>query len=119
VTLMDDVEAKALSLLATMRQGKRYHKSGTLPGDGAPFLWQVLTRGEKQDCLAAALRRFEELGIPAELRSYHDLEDEVTVQVLCRAMRDPEDASRAFAASADLATGYKTVVIVASHYVIA
>jgi hypothetical protein len=98
---MNPTEAKALSLLSAMRQGKRHTRPGKLPGDGAVFSWQVLTRAEKQECLAAAIGHFAKLGIPAELRAFQDLEDEVVTQVLARAMRDPSEPSRSFAKDVD------------------
>jgi len=95
-----DLEAQALSKLAAMRAGKRHLKPGALPVDGTPFLWRVLTRGEKQECEAAAVARFAEMGIPVELRGHQAFEDELTTQVLWLAMRDADKPERPFATDA-------------------
>ena len=98
---MKDLEAQALSKLAAMRAGKRHLKPGALPGETAPsFVWRVLTRGEKQECTAAATKRFADIGVPPELRGYQDFEDETITQVLWRAMRDADKPERPFATDA-------------------
>jgi hypothetical protein len=99
---VDITTAKAQSQLAAMRAGKRFVRSDELVSgeERAPFVWRVLTRGEKQGCLARAHKRFAaELELPAALRNYMDLEDELVVQCLALAMRDPEDHGRPFAKS--------------------
>jgi hypothetical protein len=65
-------------------------------GDGwseveVPFVWRRLSVRGKQAAIDAATKRFRELEIPPELRSYADWEEELALQVLHRAMRDPGD----------------------------
>jgi hypothetical protein len=62
---------------------------------------RVLSCSEVQECQAAAYVRFRELGIPVDVISLALFEDEVLVQILYRACRDPEDPDRlAFCADA-------------------
>ena len=82
--------AEADSKLAKLARGRRHTKESVVPGTDINFVWRVLTGEEKQACLGNACKRFKDLGIPDSLRSYNDLEDEMTWQVLSMAMRDPD-----------------------------
>lgn len=86
--------AQGDGILAKLIRGRRHTRSSEIPprnrGDEPiPFVWRVLSGTEKQAALGGAVRRFEELGIPDSLRTYTDLEDELTWQVISRAMRNP------------------------------
>jgi hypothetical protein len=84
--------AAGVSKLAKLIRGRRHVKHSRIPDDESPipFVWVVLTGREKQEAAADSLRRFKDLGIPSELRSYSDLDDELTWQIIARAMRDPD-----------------------------
>ena len=79
-----------ITTLAKLVQGRQHTKPSIIPGTRIAFVWRVLGGREKQECLAGALQRFKDMGMPPELRHYTDLEDEVTWQMIGRAMRDPE-----------------------------
>lgn len=106
---MSPVQAEAASRLAVILRGRRHTKVGHFPDKpDDTFRWRVLTGTEKQECQACAIRRFNELGIPPELRMYQDLEEELTWQVLFRGMRDESDPGtlndpypKSFAANVD------------------
>lgn len=95
-------EAEAISALAKARQPKkRPTKPGKMPNDGAEFVWRTLSHDDKQLAMAAAIKRFDEIGIPHEFRQYQDIESEVFLQMLHLAMRDPCNVElRSFAYSA-------------------
>jgi hypothetical protein len=95
----DEQLAGGISKLAKLLRGRRHFRRSSIGrGDGeVPFVWMVLSGSEKQEAAAGALVRFKELGIPNELRSYTDLEDELTWQVIARAMRDPDVPGTEFA----------------------
>jgi hypothetical protein len=81
---------KAESKLATYMAGSLVAEHSTIPGTDKPFVWRKLSSRQKQLAVAAAVRRLEEVAIPQGLRSYADLEDEIAIQVLHLAMRDPD-----------------------------
>lgn len=84
------------SILAKLIRGRRHVRESEIPprnkdDEAIGFVWRVLSGTEKQESLGAAVKRFSDLGIPETLRTYTDLEDEITWQVIARAMRNPAD----------------------------
>jgi hypothetical protein len=84
----DDGRSRGITALSKLIRGRKHTKPGRIPESDIEFEWRVLTGREKQECLARACQRFESLGIPKELRTYTDLEDELTWQVIGAAMRN-------------------------------
>jgi hypothetical protein len=88
--------AAAQSKLARYRNAYRAHKPDVLRGDpergieALPFVWRLLNGQEKQDAMSAAVARLDGVGIPLELMGSAELEDELSWQILARAMRDPD-----------------------------
>lgn len=108
----DDV-AKAtphLSRLGQLRQGKRALKRVRWPGEDLDLDLQVLSCGETQEAYAGALARFRSLEMSAEALPLLELfQEEVVVQLMWRACRDPEDAARAWFPSVDEMRSVTTV----------
>lgn len=88
----DDSRARGITALSTLIRGRKHTKPSKIPGTEIEFVWRVLGGREKQECLALACARFDTLGIPKELRTYTDLEDELTWQMVAAAMRSPTEA---------------------------
>lgn len=86
----DDSLARGITALATLARGRKHTRPGKIPDTEIDFMWRVLGGRQKQECIALACARFDELGIPKELRTYTDLEDEQRWQVIAAAMREPD-----------------------------
>ena len=83
--------ARLQSKLASMRRKSTEYRAATWPGLDLPLKLRLLSNADVQLCHAAALARFEAIGIPTDKMLSVDLfEDEVMLQVLHRACRDPE-----------------------------
>lgn len=95
--LKDDPNAGGAGKLASLLQGRRLTRESEIPGADIPFVWRVLSGADKQACLGDACARFQKLGIPVELRSHNDLEDETVWQIIARGMRDPDNVERQLA----------------------
>ena len=88
--LQEDKTAQGASKLNALLRGTLHTKPSSIPGSDIDFVFRVLSGHDKQAVLGNACKRFDELGIPVELRHYNDLEDEMTWQILAMAMRDPD-----------------------------
>jgi hypothetical protein len=82
-------EARAESKFSSYMAGSLRTRESKIPGTEHAFVWRRLSSNQGQDAVDAAVKRFNERDLPLELRSYQDLEDEITIQVLHLAMRDP------------------------------
>jgi hypothetical protein len=92
-------EAKGLSVLAQLRGGTKNHPvkwAGTV----LPLVMRVLSSSEVLECHAAALAKFNELKLPADMFFSSLFEEELATQILFRACRSADDPSQPFAASA-------------------
>lgn len=92
----DDSRARGVTALGALLRGRKHTKAsaikGRAPGEpDVPFVWVVLSGREKQECMGRACARFDALGIPHELRTYTDLEQELTWQLVAAAMRSPDN----------------------------
>jgi len=81
-----ETEAGALFLLEEKR-GKGPREKTIECGD-LTLTIRLLSGGEKQACQAAAIQFFNEIGMPLELRSYKDLDDEICWQLVYQFARD-------------------------------
>ena len=82
---------KAASKLATYMAGSLVTEESVIPGTDHKFVWRKLSAREKQLAVASAVRQLEKVGIPQAFRAYADVEDEIAIQLLHRAMRDPSE----------------------------
>lgn len=98
---MTDDEAEGVSKLATLMRGRREVTHTKIPGTDIGVVIRALMGSEKQECLGEANKRFADLGIPPEMRSYTDFEDEICWQILARVLRDPDDESKSIAKDVD------------------
>ncbi len=80
--------ADEASKLARVTRGRRSVKACKMLGHD--FVWRILSGSEQQECVSGAIERFRQLEIPPEMRTYNDLEQEISWQILWRTMRDPE-----------------------------
>src|SRR5687768_2006172 len=97
----DAVAAEGVSLLGQLRAGKKATKVVTWPNSELKVLLRPLSNTEAQECIAHAIRRFGELGIPHESQFYRvEFEDECCVQILARACRMPDAPEKPFARDA-------------------
>jgi hypothetical protein len=79
------------------------------PGYNAPFKLRLLSGDEQQACHADAFLRFKDLGLPPEnIQCVQPYEEELIVQLLSRACRDPSDSTKPFALDADDLRRYTT-----------
>jgi len=85
----DPSAAAGVVLFEKLRHGRRATKPASFPDGSCPFMWRKLSRTEKQEAAAAAVARLHALDLPPDIRGYQMLEEETSVQVLWRAMRDP------------------------------
>lgn len=93
-------EARAESALAALMGGKRQlePKFIVLPGLNAPAVLAVLSQTETGICRANAFLYVSGLGVDPNAKVMVDLYfDEVTVEILARALRDPRDQENGFA----------------------
>ena len=88
------LQARAETLLARMRQGKRVLKPMTWPGrPEVRFQFSVLSSSEVQECFFAAFKVFAEAGVdPGHVVLMGPFDDELACQILYRAMLDPDRA---------------------------
>lgn len=90
-----------MSLIEKLKAGKRNVKIIKFPGTDQNVMLQVLSNAETQEAVFASERRFKAEDIVVDKTTLDAYQDERTTQILFRALRDPQDAKKAFAASAD------------------
>ncbi len=89
------------SLLAQIKAGKRNVKVLDYPGvEGLQVALRVLSNQEIQDAILAAEQLFKERGLEITDSNRDAYSDERATQVLARALREPENPNKPFAASA-------------------
>lgn len=89
------------SLLEKIKAGKRNVAIIKFPGTDQDVGVVVLSNAEIQEALFDTERRFRSHEIEIKASTVEAYSDEETTQVLFRALRDPQDPSRPFAASVD------------------
>jgi hypothetical protein len=98
-----------VSRLDDLSRGRRDYLAASWPSnpqlgrpDPIPVKLQALSDDDFQECVAAAHERFRKLKIPHDGMSADDFEAEVSIQLLARACRDPEQPDKvAFVQDAD------------------
>lgn len=89
------------SLLARLKKGNRNTKRVDYPGTESPVLLRVLSEQEQQDAMIAAELYLKDKKIEISMGSVDVYAAEQSVQILYRALRDPENPERPFAESPD------------------
>lgn len=85
--------SKGARMLSTLRKGRRHTRECGFPGMEELRLVVVpLFVDELQQAHAEAEERFRELGIEVTLLTADDFTSELHLQILSRALRDPEDS---------------------------
>src|SRR5680860_149861 len=98
--------SKGARMLADLRKGQENFRECEFPG--LPEMRMVIVPlfcDELQDSQASAEARFKDLKIEITLLTADDFNSELHLQILARALRDPDDPTRAkfmFADAADL-----------------
>lgn len=90
-----------MSLLEKLKAGKRNIMTMDYPGTGTEVALQVLSCQDVQDAVFAAEKYFKKLEIEITATTLDVYEDERTTQILFRALRDPGDPKKSFAATVD------------------
>ena len=90
-----------MSLIEKLKAGNRNIKTVKFPGAEEDILLQILSNADIQDAVFGAERRFktEDIAITDSTRDAYN--DERMTQILFRALRDPKDAKKPFAVTAD------------------
>lgn len=83
--------SSAASKLAELWRGRAGFKDAVWPELGVPFKLMVLSNEDTQLCTAAAIERFKKIGLDVNMVTSDEFEAEVTLQILFRACRDPQD----------------------------
>ncbi len=108
---LSPLEAEALTVMGGLRKGTAARDT-VWPGTDIAIRMEVISDSDVQSSVAAAFRRFLSIGLPLpkdDITIAPDFENEVMLQVLWRACRDPRDRTRPAAASADAMRDVTTV----------
>jgi len=90
-----------MSLLEKLKSGKRNVRLIKFPGTDHDVALRVLSNAEVQEALFATEGRFKQKKIEVSATTVEAYEDENTIQILTRALRDPKDPEQPFAANVD------------------
>lgn len=89
-----DRQSKGARMLASLRKGLDNYRDCSFPGVEMPLVIVPLFNDELQEAQADAEARFRKLKIEVTVLTAEDLNSELQLQILARAIRDPEDATR-------------------------
>lgn len=88
-------QAGALSLLETLEEGEDHKTECAWPTNPDLKFWMTtLHVDDQQVSYAAATKRWEELGLKLDIYNNDAFHDEVTIQMLSRAIRSLDDLTR-------------------------
>jgi hypothetical protein len=90
-----------LSLIARLKAGADNTKAVKFPGKEDVVVLRVLTNAEVQAAEFATEHLFKEAGIKYDTQTVEAYEKEKTLQLLWRALRDPEDTAKPAARDVD------------------
>jgi hypothetical protein len=98
-----------MTRLTDLTKGRREYLASQWPAnpklgrpEAMPLKIQALTDEDFQECVAAAYERFRSLKLETNAYTADDLESEISIQILARACRDPEQPDKvSFAVDAD------------------
>lgn len=90
-----------MSLLEKLKSGKRNIRIIKFPGTDQDVALRVLSNAEVQDALFATEDHFKQRKIEVSATTVEAYEDENTIQILARALRDPKDLKQPLAADVD------------------
>lgn len=98
-----------MSLLEKLKAGKGNIRIIKFPGTDQDVALHVLSNGQIQESLFATEDRFKQRKIEVSSTTVEAYEDENTIQILARALRDPGDPKKPFAANVDQLRGMITL----------